>query len=110
MHKYTTQKQRRALVIGTFSAASNVTGVIAQVDAITALLHAYGALAFWDYAAAGPYVKIDMNPISSTTEGSTAYGRSTSPYFFCTSCHDAPAACVRVVVFSVFSSFDGVLL
>jgi selenocysteine lyase/cysteine desulfurase len=29
---------------------------------ITALLHKYGALAFWDYAAAAPYVKIDMNP------------------------------------------------
>jgi selenocysteine lyase/cysteine desulfurase len=29
---------------------------------ITALLHKYGALSFWDYAAAAPYVKIDMNP------------------------------------------------
>lgn len=24
--------------------------------------HRYGALSFWDYAAAGPYVKIEMNP------------------------------------------------
>ena len=29
---------------------------------ITTLLHKYGALSFWDYAAAAPYVKIDMNP------------------------------------------------
>ncbi len=30
--------------------------------AITALLHAHGALSFWDYATAAPYVNIDMNP------------------------------------------------
>lgn len=29
---------------------------------ITALLHKYGALSFWDYAAAAPYLKVDMNP------------------------------------------------
>jgi selenocysteine lyase/cysteine desulfurase len=29
---------------------------------ITALLHKYGALSFWDYAAGAPYVNIDMNP------------------------------------------------
>ena len=50
------------LVIGAFCAASNVTGVLSDVDAITALLHAHGALAVWDYATAGPYVPIDMNP------------------------------------------------
>jgi selenocysteine lyase/cysteine desulfurase len=44
----------RPLVIGSFSAASNVTGLLTDVDAVGALLHAEGALAFWDYAAAGP--------------------------------------------------------
>lgn len=52
----------RPLRIGSFSAGSNVTGVATDVDAVTALLHTHGALAFWDYAAAGPYVPIDMNP------------------------------------------------
>ncbi len=52
----------RPLKIGSFSAASNVTGIISDDLAITALLHRYGALSFWDYAAAGPYVQIDMNP------------------------------------------------
>jgi len=51
----------RPLKIGSFSAASNVTGITSDVAAITALLKSEGALAFWDYAAAGPYVKIDMN-------------------------------------------------
>ncbi|HEX6017100.1 MAG TPA: aminotransferase class V-fold PLP-dependent enzyme, partial [Burkholderiaceae bacterium] len=41
-------------------AASNVTGVISDVSAIAALLHRYGALSFWDYAAAAPYVPIEM--------------------------------------------------
>ncbi len=50
----------RPLRIGSFSAASNVTGILSDVRAITALLHANGALACWDYAAAAPYVPIDM--------------------------------------------------
>ena len=52
----------RELLIGSFSAASNVTGIESDVDAISRLLHLYGALSFWDYAAAGPYVDIEMNP------------------------------------------------
>jgi selenocysteine lyase/cysteine desulfurase len=48
----------RPLRIGSFSAASNVTGILSDAGAIAALLHAHGALSFWDYAAAGPYVPI----------------------------------------------------
>lgn len=48
-------------LIGSFSAASNVTGIKSDVSTITALLKRYGALACWDYAAAGPYLRIDMN-------------------------------------------------
>jgi selenocysteine lyase/cysteine desulfurase len=50
----------RPLVIGSFSAASNVTGIVTDTDAISTLLHEHGALAFWDYAAAAPYVDIEM--------------------------------------------------
>lgn len=53
--------QQRRLLIGSFSAASNVTGIKTDVAAVTGLLKRYGALACWDYAAAGPYVRIDMN-------------------------------------------------
>jgi len=52
--------QDHALKIGTFSAASNVTGLKSDVALITDLLHKYDALAFWDYAAAAPYVGVDM--------------------------------------------------
>lgn len=47
-------------VIGSFSAASNVTGLLSDVAGITALLKAAGAKAVWDYAAAAPYLPIDM--------------------------------------------------
>ena len=48
--------------IGSFSAASNVTGMRTPVQAIACLLHAHGAIACFDYAASAPYVPIDMNP------------------------------------------------
>ncbi len=50
----------RPLLIGSFSAASNVTGIVTDTDAISSLLHEHGAVAFWDYAAAAPYVDIEM--------------------------------------------------
>ena len=50
----------RPMKIGSFSAASNVTGIRTDVEAVTRLLHQNGALSFWDYAAAGPYVDIDV--------------------------------------------------
>ena len=50
----------RPLRIGSFSAASNVTGIVSDTDAISALLHRHGALSFWDFAAAAPYVDIEM--------------------------------------------------
>jgi selenocysteine lyase/cysteine desulfurase len=53
--------QGRPLLIGSFSAASNVTGIISDTFGIAELLHQYGALSFWDFAAAAPYVDIDMS-------------------------------------------------
>jgi selenocysteine lyase/cysteine desulfurase len=50
------------LRIGSFSAASNVTGMRSPVRAIARLLHAHDAYACFDYAASAPYVEIDMNP------------------------------------------------
>ena len=50
----------RPLKIGSFSAASNVTGIVTDTDAVAALLHRFGALSFWDFAAAAPYVAIAM--------------------------------------------------
>ncbi len=56
----------RPLKIGSFSAASNVTGIITDVSAIASLLHRHGALSFWDYAAAAPYLPIRMEGTQGT--------------------------------------------
>jgi selenocysteine lyase/cysteine desulfurase len=50
----------RPLKIGSFTAASNVTGIITDTHGISDLLHRHGALSFWDFAAAAPYVEIEM--------------------------------------------------
>ena len=47
--------------IGSFSAASNVSGLKTRVYDVARILHRHGALACFDYAAAAPYVEIDMN-------------------------------------------------
>ena len=52
----------RPLRIGAFSAASNVTGILSDTQAISALLHRHGALSLWDFAAAAPYVEVEMEP------------------------------------------------
>ncbi len=46
----------RPLLIGSFSAASNVTGILSDVPGISAVLRRHGALSMWDFAAAAPYV------------------------------------------------------
>ena len=58
--------ENRPLKIGSFSAASNVTGIVTDADAVGALLHRYGALSFWDFAAAAPYVRIAMGSASDS--------------------------------------------
>ena len=50
----------RPVRIGSFSAASNVTGIVSDTAAIATLLHEHGALSFWDFAAAAPYVSVEM--------------------------------------------------
>ncbi|MDR3471111.1 MAG: aminotransferase class V-fold PLP-dependent enzyme [Devosia sp.] len=52
----------RSVKVGTFSAASNVTGVKTDVAAVTAQLKAAGARVVWDFACAAPYCPIDMSP------------------------------------------------
>jgi selenocysteine lyase/cysteine desulfurase len=63
----------RPLKIGSFSAASNVTGIGSDTRAIGALLHRHGAYAFWDFAAAAPYVRIEMNMRDDGPDGDLVY-------------------------------------
>jgi len=50
------------LVICAFSAASNVTGIVADVAAITRQVKKAGAKMLWDYAGGAPYLPIRMTP------------------------------------------------
>jgi len=70
------------LSIGSFSAASNVTGIRSNVREISSLLHKYGAMACFDYAACAPYVDIDMNPEPQGDEDPSIDAIFISPHKF----------------------------
>lgn len=54
------QKEGRPMICSII-AGSNVTGVIQPVYSVAKLAHIYGSLAFFDFAASGPYVQINMH-------------------------------------------------
>ena len=60
------EKYKKRLKIGSFSAASNVTGLKSPVYEIARIMHKYGGLVCFDFAASAPYVKINMNNDSDT--------------------------------------------
>jgi len=49
-------------IVGAFSAASNVSGIVTDVIAVTRVLKAAGAIVVWDYAGGAPYLPIDLCP------------------------------------------------
>ena len=59
--KLSDKKYKERLKIGSFSAASNVTGIITPVYEIAKILHENNALVCFDFAACAPYVEINMN-------------------------------------------------
>lgn len=60
--KLITHSRRGVSTLGSFSATSSVTGARRDADAISGLLHAYGACALWDYTAARDDAGIEMHP------------------------------------------------
>jgi selenocysteine lyase/cysteine desulfurase len=52
----------RKVKIAAVTAGSNVTGVMTPYHAIARVMHAHGGLCFVDFAAAAPYVGMDMHP------------------------------------------------
>ena len=53
-------------LIGTFSAASNLTGVMSDTVHISCLLHQYGAMSLWDYATAGVFTYFSLVLLSAS--------------------------------------------
>lgn len=52
----------RTVKIGSFSACSNVTGIITPYHALAKIIHQNNGFCFVDFAASAPYVQIDMHP------------------------------------------------
>lgn len=52
----------RKLKIGSFSAGSNVTGIIPPYHDLAEIMHKNGGYAFADFAASAPYIDINMHP------------------------------------------------
>ena len=48
----------RKIKIGSFSAASNVTGVLTATNDVSILMHRANGWAFFDYASAAPYIDV----------------------------------------------------
>ena len=56
------KEKNRKILIGSFTGASNVTGIITPYHELASIMHSYGGLCFVDFAASAPYVNMDMNP------------------------------------------------
>ncbi|MEW5844004.1 MAG: aminotransferase class V-fold PLP-dependent enzyme [Bacteroidota bacterium] len=52
----------RSLKIGSFTASSNVTGISPPYHKMAKMIHEHGGICFVDFAAAAPYVAIDLHP------------------------------------------------
>ncbi|MFA5805091.1 MAG: aminotransferase class V-fold PLP-dependent enzyme [Melioribacteraceae bacterium] len=52
----------RKIKIGSFTASSNVTGVKPPYHLMAKIMHEYGGICFIDFAAAAPYLNINMHP------------------------------------------------
>ncbi len=52
----------RPLIIGSFTACSNVTGIETPIYELARIMHEAGGVCFVDYAASAPYVDINMHP------------------------------------------------
>jgi selenocysteine lyase/cysteine desulfurase len=54
--------KERPLLIGSFSACSNVTGYFPPYYELARIMHEHNGLCFVDFAASAPYVDINMHP------------------------------------------------
>ncbi len=54
-------KYDKRFKIGSFSAASNVSGIKTPVYKVAKILHKHNAIACFDFAACAPYIEINMN-------------------------------------------------
>ncbi len=51
----------RYIKIGSFTSASNITGLLIDVDAYSIEMHKNGGFVFFDYSSGAPYLQINLN-------------------------------------------------
>jgi len=54
--------KNRPMLIGSFTACSNVTGYMPPYNELAKIMHEHNGYCFIDFAASAPYVDIDMHP------------------------------------------------
>ena len=62
LRKEIVKYKKRPLLIGSFSACSNVTGYFPPYYEMAEIMHQNGGYCFVDFAASAPYVNINMHP------------------------------------------------
>jgi len=62
LRKVIVRYKDRPLLIGSFTACSNVTGYMPPYHELARIMHENNGYCFIDFAASAPYVKIDMHP------------------------------------------------
>ncbi len=62
MEQILKRHKNRDLKIGSFTACSNVTGIHTPYQQMAEIMHRHGGYCFVDFAAAAPYVNMDMHP------------------------------------------------
>ncbi len=62
LRKMLVKYKDRKFKIGTFTACSNVTGIMTPYYELAKIMHEYGGICFVDFAASAPYVDINMHP------------------------------------------------
>ena len=62
LEKKLKKHKNRPIKIGSFTAGSNVTGIQPPFHKMANIMHQYDGFCFVDYAAAAPYVAINMHP------------------------------------------------
>ncbi|CDF78987.1 class V aminotransferase [Formosa agariphila KMM 3901] len=63
LEKALLQYKDRTTKIGSFTACSNVTGIITPFYDLAKIMHKHGGYCFVDFAASAPYVDVDMHPV-----------------------------------------------
>jgi len=62
LHDILKANKNRSFIIGSFTACSNVTGILTPYYRMAELVHEYGGYCFIDFSAVAPYAQINMHP------------------------------------------------